>query len=94
MLHEKFSNSFVVYYTYKTILFHVWYLRCSMSLEVLGLILLTMFWFTSASVLVLLSRDYLMIFLAGIFVGMLTFIFSIMMVECISKVSVDNRFNH
>ena len=65
-----------------------------MSLEGYGLILFTMFWLTSVSVLVLLSRGDFMIFLAGVFVDVLALIWSILMVEFISKVSVDNRVNH
>ena len=65
-----------------------------MSLERSGLILLTIFWLTSISVLVMLSRGDFMIFLAGISVGVLTLIWYILMVEFISKISIDNRFNY
>ena len=78
--------------------FQVWDWICYMSLEGSGLILLTMMsmllLLTSMSVLVLFSRGDLIIFLAGSFVGVLSLIWSILMVECISKVSVDNRVNH
>ena len=94
MLYEKFSQYFVVESTSKTIFFQVWGLICYMSLEGSGLILLTIFWLTSISVLVMLSRGDFMIFLAGISVGVLTLIWYILMVEFISKISVDNRFNH
>ena len=63
-----------------------------------GLIFLTrmsvLMFLTSVSVLVLLYRGDLMILLAGIFVGVLMLIWSILMVEFISKVSVDKRVNH
>ena len=49
---------------------------------------------TSVSVLVLLSRGDVMMFLDGIFVALLTLILFILVVECISKVPVDNRVNH
>ena len=49
---------------------------------------------TIVSGLVLLSRGDLVIFIASIFVGVLILIWSILMVECISKVSVENRVNH
>ena len=49
---------------------------------------------TSMSVLVLFSRGDLIIFLAGSFVGVLSLIWSILMVECISKVHIDNCFNN
>ena len=69
-----------------------------MYLEGYGLILLTrismLVFLTSVSVLVLLSRGDFMILMAGIFVGVLTLIWSIMIVECISKFSVENRVNH
>ena len=65
-----------------------------MSSERSGLILLTIFWLTSVYVLVLLSRGDLMILLDGIFVGVLTLIWSFLMVECITKVLVENRFNN
>ena len=48
---------------------------------------------TSVSVLVLFSTGAVMIFLAGTFVGALSLIWYILMVECISKVTVDNRVN-
>ena len=65
-----------------------------MSSEGSGLILLTIFWLTSVYVLVLLSRGDLMILLDGIFVGVLTLIWSFLMVECITKVFVENTFNN
>ena len=49
---------------------------------------------TRISVLLMLSRGDLMILLAGIFACVLKLIWSIMMVECISKVSVENKVNH
>ena len=49
---------------------------------------------TSVSVLILLSSGAVMIFLTGIFVGGSTLIWSILMVECISKVPVENGFNN
>ena len=69
-----------------------------MSLEVSGLILLTrismLMFLSSVSVLIMLSIFVVMIFLTDIFVGVLTLIWSIFMVEFISKVPVDNIFNH
>ena len=69
-----------------------------MYLEGSGLMLLTSIYMlmllTSFSVLLLLYRGNLIIFLAGILVGFLTLIWSIMIVECISKFSTDNRVNH
>ena len=50
--------------------------------------------FTSVDMLVLLSNGAVMIFMDGIFVGVLTLIWSILMVECISKVPVDNGINN
>ena len=98
MLHEQFSHTFIVESTSKKMFFQVWDLICSISLEGYGLIFLTsmsmLMFLTSVSVLVLLSSGTVMIFMDGIFVGVLTFIWSIVMVECIYKVSVDNRVNH
>ena len=69
-----------------------------MSLEVSGSILLTrmsmLMLLISVSVMVLLSSGAVMILLAGIFVGGLTLIWSILMVEYIYKVPVDNRVNY
>ena len=48
----------------------------------------------SVSVLVLLYIGAVMILLACIFVGVLTLIWSILIVECIYKVPVDNRVNY
>ena len=48
----------------------------------------------SVSVLTLLSSVALLVMLTVIFFGVLTLIWSIMMVECISKVTVENWFNH
>ena len=45
-------------------------------------------------VLILFSSDDVMIFLSGIFVGVLILIWSILMVECIAKVLVENWVNH
>ena len=50
--------------------------------------------FTSVSVLVLLSSVNVLVMLTGYFVGVLTLIWSILMMECISKISVDNGFTH
>ena len=49
---------------------------------------------TSVSVLLLLYRGYLMVFLDVIIFGVLTLIWSILMEEYISKVSFENRVNH
>ena len=69
-----------------------------MSLEGSGLILLTvmsmLMLLASVSILILLSSDAVIIFLDGIFVCVLMLIWSILMVEYISKVPVDNGFNH
>ena len=63
-----------------------------------GLILLTIIsvlrLFISVSVLVMLSRVAVLVLMTGIFVGVLTLIWSILMLECISKVPVDNGFNN
>ena len=48
----------------------------------------------SISVMVMLSSVAVLVLITGIFVGVLTLIWSIMMVECISKVTVENWFNH
>ena len=78
--------------------FQVWYWRCYISLKGYGLILMIrismMILLTSFFVLVLLSSGDVMIFLAWIFVGVLTLICSILVVECIYKVPVDKRVNH
>ena len=69
-----------------------------MSLEGYGLILLTrmsmLMLFTSVSVLILSSSDAVMILPAGFFVDVLTLIWSILMVEFISKVPDYNGINH
>ena len=69
-----------------------------MSLKGSGLILLTsmftLIFLTIVYVMVLLSSGAVMILLAGIFVGGLTLIWSILMVEYIYKVPVDNRVNY
>ena len=49
---------------------------------------------TSVYVLVLLYSGSMVILLAGIFGSVLTLIWSILMVEYISKVPVDNRVNN
>ena len=49
---------------------------------------------TSVSLLLQLSSGDVMILLAGIFVGVMTLIWSILMVEFIYKAPVDNRVNH
>ena len=46
------------------------------------------------SVLILLSSGDVMVLMNGIFVIVLTLIWSIMMVGCISKVPVGNGFNN
>ena len=48
----------------------------------------------SASVLVLLSSVAVLVLINGIFVGVLRIILSILTLECISKVPVDNGFNN
>ena len=48
----------------------------------------------SVSVLILFSGGALLVFLTGIFAGVFTLIWSILMVEFISKVHVYNGFNH
>ena len=69
-----------------------------MSLERSGLILLTrisiLILLASVSVLILLSSGAVLVFMSGIVVDVLTLIWSILMVECISKVTVDNGFNN
>ena len=69
-----------------------------MSLEVSRLIFLTIMFMiillARVSVLILLSSGAVIIFMAGIFVCVLMLIWSILMVEYISKVTVDNGFNH
>ena len=69
-----------------------------MSLEGSGLILLTrmsmLILLTIVSVMILLSSGILMILLAGIFVCVLTLIWSILMVEYISKVPIENGVNN
>ena len=58
---------------------------------------------TSIYVLILLTSVYVLVLLysvaelalmTGIFVGVVTLIYSILMLECISKVTVYNGFNH
>ena len=46
------------------------------------------------SVLILFYSVAVLVLLNGIFVGVLTLIWSILMVGCISKVPVDNGFNN
>ena len=69
-----------------------------MSLEGSGLILLTRIsmlkFLASAYVLILLSSGGVLVFLTVFFVGVLKLIWYILIVECISKVPVDNGFNH
>ena len=48
----------------------------------------------SVSVLILLSSGAVLVFLTEIFVGVLTLMWSIHMVESISKVPVDNGSNN
>ena len=48
----------------------------------------------SVSVMILLSSGAVLVFLTGNFVGVLTLIWSILIVECIYKVPVDNGFNN
>ena len=63
-----------------------------------GLILLNMIsvfmLFASVSVLIIIYSVAVLVLLTGIFVGVLTLIWSILMVECISKFPVDNWVNH
>ena len=49
---------------------------------------------SSIYVLILLSSGAVLVFLTGIFVGVLTLICYILMVECISRFPVDNGFNN
>ena len=49
---------------------------------------------TSVYVMALLYSFAVLVLLTGIFVGALTLIWSILMLELISKVLVDNGFNH
>ena len=69
-----------------------------MSLEGSGVILLTrismLILLDSVYVLILLSSGDVLVFLNVIFVGVLKLIWSILMVECIQKVFVDNGFNN
>ena len=69
-----------------------------MFLEGYGLILLTrisvLILLASFSVMIMLSNGALLVFLTVILVGMLTLIWSILMVECISKVSAYNGLNN
>ena len=69
-----------------------------MSLEGYGLILLTrismLMLLASVSMVIMLSSGSGLVFLTRIFVGVLTLIWSILMVECIHKGTVDNGFNH
>ena len=69
-----------------------------MSLEGYGLVLLyrisSLVLLASVSFMVLLSSCAVVILLTRIFVVVLTLIWSILMVECISKVTVDNGVNH
>ena len=69
-----------------------------MSLEGYGLIFLTRIYMLmlldSVSVMILLSSGAVLVFLTGNFVGVLTLIWSILIVECIYKVPVDNGFNN
>ena len=48
----------------------------------------------SVYMLILLFSVAVLVLLNGIFVGMLTLIWSILMAECISKVPVGNGFNN
>ena len=50
--------------------------------------------FTSVSLLVLLSSFFVLVLFTGVFVGVFTLIWSILMLEYISKITVDNRLNH
>ena len=69
-----------------------------MSLEGYGLILLTrismLMLLAIVSVLILLYSGDVLVFLTGVFAGVLTLIWSILMAKCIPKFSVDNGFNH
>ena len=49
---------------------------------------------TNVSVLALLSSFSVLLLLTGVFVGVLTLIWYILMLKCISKIPVDNGFNH
>ena len=48
----------------------------------------------SVYVMILLFSVAVLVLLNGIFFGVLTLIWSILMAECISKVTVDNGLNH
>ena len=48
----------------------------------------------SVYVMIRLYSGAVLVFLTGIFVGVLKLICSILIVECISKVSVENGFNN
>ena len=78
--------------------FQVWDWRCPGYLEGYGLILLTrisvLMLLVSVYVMILLFSVAVLVLLNGIFFGVLTLIWSILMAECISKVPVDNGFNH
>ena len=67
-------------------------------MKVYGLILLTsisvLILLTSVSMLVLLNSVSMLVLLTGVFVGVLTLICSIMMLEYIAKISDDNGFNN
>ena len=45
---------------------------------------------TSVSVLVLLTSVSVFVLLAGVFVGVFVLIWSILMLECIAKITIDN----
>ena len=69
-----------------------------MYLEGSSLILLTsismLILLASVSVLIMLSSDAVLVLLTGIFAGVLMLIWCFLMVECISKVPVENGFNN
>ena len=48
----------------------------------------------SVHVMILMSSVAVLVLLTGIFVGVLTLIWSIQMAQCISKVPIDNGFNN
>ena len=69
-----------------------------MYLEGSGLILLIrmsmLMLLASVSVMILLSSGAVLVFLNGIFIGALMLIWSILMVECILKFSINNSLNN
>ena len=99
MMHSKLFQSFFAKSAYNTVFFQVWDWWGTGSLKGYGLILLTsvslLIMLTSVSVLVLLTSVYVMVILTGVLVYMcVTLIWSILMLEFIAKITVDNGLNH